>query len=279
MRAFSYARNPVDSSKDCQRLVDAILSHPNISSCDFESLLRGERNGHDYLVDLLRKEGMGGITFDNCGVNTGGQSTLFDIIKLHPNLVRLSLDKNKLNDKDAIHIADALRYNRTLEKLSLNENEFTSLGEDVMMKVICDDSSLNAAAGSNHVCVIKGLNFSSKASYVWGQYNDSARCGDKNVPKQNRARKIFGLLKERNKKGSNAHHMETEMGGGDTLRVVPLALAAIQVYGVQRLGSGKQLLKWDDDVNDWVIKDTSELSITYELVRSWHVTVVDGHNN
>ena len=159
MRAFSYARNPVDSSKDCQRLVDAILSHPNISSCDFESLLRGERNGHDYLVDLLRKEGMGGITFDNCGVNTGGQSTLFDIIKLHPNLVRLSLDKNKLNDKDAIHIADALRYNRTLEKLSLNENEFTSLGEDVMMKVICDDSSLNAAAGSNHVCVIKGLTF------------------------------------------------------------------------------------------------------------------------
>ena len=37
--------------------------------------------------------------------------------------------------------------------------EFTSLGEDVMMKVICDDSSLNAAAGSNHVCVIKGLTF------------------------------------------------------------------------------------------------------------------------
>ena len=53
MTWFSYDKNPVDNIQGCQRLVDAIASHPNISKANLEGLLRDERNGHDYLVDLL----------------------------------------------------------------------------------------------------------------------------------------------------------------------------------------------------------------------------------
>ena len=264
---LSYARNPVDNGQDCRRLVDAIVSHPNISRVYLEGLLRGERNGHDFLVDLLRGEGMKSVDFTHCVVKTDGQSTLFDVIKHHPNLMILRLDDNKLDDEDAINLADALRYNRVLCELSLRGNEFTHLGEDVLKKVIYDDSSLNAAADSNHVCTIEGFD-----SWEESEVYNNASEYDENEQKLNRARKIFDLLEERNKQGTNVHHLEVEMGD-DTLKIVPLTLAAVQMYGERR---SKQR-EWNGN-NNVTREDAPELSITYELLRSWHVTVFDGHD-
>ena len=265
---FSYGRNPVGNVQDCQRLVDAIVNHPSISACYLHSMCAGGMDGHGYLVNLLRKEGMTSLDFANCGVDTaGGHSALFDIVKLHPNLDWLCLDGNKLNDNDAIHLADALRHNSTLDMLGLNGNEFTCLGEDVLKKAIYDDSSLNAVSDSNHVCSIHAFGCSSLTNYVKGRYNVYRNEGDWQVddsgfkkmtydPKQSRARKNFHLLEERHKESTNVHHLETEMGG-PTLKVVPRALAAIQVYGGQK--------------NSFSLKPSpaAQLSITYELVRGW----------
>ena len=264
MTGFSYGRNPVDNGQHSQRLVDAIVSHPNISRVYLEGLLRGERNGRDYLVNLLRKEGMKQVDFAGCGVNTDGQSALFDVIKHHPNLVWLCLDHNKLNDRDAIGLSDALRYNRTLDELQLRGNEFTILGEEVLMNVVYNDSSLNAVADSNHVCTIEGLDSWDSSSV----YNNSNYRHYKNDQKLNRAQKIFDLLEERNIESTNVYHLETEMGE-DTLKVVPLALAAVQIYGEQRL----KRTEWRG-TTFVTIEDAPELSITYELLRSWHVTAL-----
>ena len=266
LTSFGYQENHVENDQDCQRLVDAIVSHPSISTCYLDCLCRGERNGHDYLVHLLRNEGMTDVSFRNCGVNTGGQSALFDMIKLHPKLDELYLGDNKLNDKDAIHIADALRFNRTLDVLSLWGNEFTQSGEDALKKVVYDDSSMNALADSNHVCTIRGLGF----TQVFVNYN--VYRNDDDCPKRCRARKMFHLLRERNKDGKNALHLGTETGG-DTEKIVPFALAAIQIYGEQWVKSRE----WNDDSNGFVTTknkkedDTAELSITFELLKCWHV--------
>ncbi|EJK45278.1 hypothetical protein THAOC_36112, partial [Thalassiosira oceanica] len=99
--------------------------------------------------------------------------------------------------------------------------------------------------------------------------NKADRLRDKHDPKQSRARKIFHLLSQRNKQGTNAHHLEAEMGG-DTLKVLPLALAAIQVYGQKAKG------KLPDHSN---LLGAAKLSIMYELVLSWNVTILDIHNN
>ena len=285
MAKFCYERNPAYSGQDCQLLVDAIVCHPNISTSHLQSLCAGGRNGHDQLVDLLRKKAMKSVDFSDCGVKTDdGRSALFDIIKLHPNLDFLYLDDNKLNDKDAIRLADALRHNRTLSFLSLMKNEVTQLGGDTLKKVIYDDSSLNALADSNHVCTIKGVGLYSWVDFVDGQYNiyrnEGDRCMDSDGPKgsrarkikRSRARKIFHLLVERNKEGNNAYYFETEMGG-ITLKVVPFALAAVQIYGEQ------MAKRWDNDVKDYVVfEDAAGLSITYELIRSWHMPALCGEN-
>ena len=220
-------------------------------------------------MNLLRKGIFQKVYFENCGVNTAGQSILFDIIKFHLNLDTLHLDGNKLNDEDAINLSDALRYNKTLDELSLGGNEFTKSGEDALKKVVYDGSSLNAVADSNHVCTIEGLD-----SWEWPVrevYSNANYCSQRN-----RAQKIFDLLEERNREGTNVHHLETEMGE-DTLKIVPLALAAVQIYGKQRVE--KRVEKrvehtgWSCDTFV-TIKDAPELSITYELLRSWHVTAL-----
>jgi len=260
MTQFSYEQNPVDNDQDCQRLVGAIVSHPSISMCSLNGLCGGEINGHDYLVHLLRKDGMKSIDFASCGVSTNGQSTstLFDLVKLHPNLVSLCLNDNKLDDKDAIHLADVLRHNRTLAGLSLYGNEFTRLGEETLKKAIYDDSSLNAVANSNHVCEISGLR-------SWGFLHGV----NFRVPyERSRAQKIFRLLEERNKEGTNARHLEGEMRG-DTLKILPLTLAAIQIYGEYKA----KKVKWQDNGIVW-IEDAAPLSITYELLKSWNVPVL-----
>lgn len=53
MTEFCYERNPADREQDCQRLVNAIVSHPNISKCYLNGLCGGETNGHDYLVPFI----------------------------------------------------------------------------------------------------------------------------------------------------------------------------------------------------------------------------------
>ena len=248
----SYDRNPVDNGLDCQRLVDAIVSHPNISTVYLKGLCGREINGHDYLVNLLSKDEMERVDFTDCGVNTDGQSTLFDVIKLHRNLVWLCLDDNKLNDMDAIHLADALRHNRTLKTLQLCwGNKFTRSGKDALKKAVYDDSSLNAVADSNHVCTINGLGF----THYYNNFILSCE-DEKKEQKLLRAGKIFLLLRERNKQGTNVYHLEAEMGQ-TMLKVVPLALAAVQIYGGQRGDA-------------WKAADAAELSIMYELLRSWH---------
>ena len=248
LKAFSYKKNPVDDH-GCQQIVDAIVNHPNISSCYLDGLCGGGTNGHDYLVQLLRKDGMTDINFSDCGVSTNGQSALFDLIKFHPNLDLLCLVGNNLDDDDAIHLADALRHNRTLEHLTVRGNRFTKLGDETLKRVVYDDSSLNALADSNHRCIIRGFR-----SWSGLHLNYCSR-----------AQKIFRLLEERNKEGSNAHHMESEMGG-DKVKILPLALAAIQIYGEH-----KDRRMWNDDNELVMVKDASQLSITYELLKSWNM--------
>ena len=114
------------------------------------------------------------------------------------------------------------------------------------------------------------------AMTTWSIYCDEGdRRNDENGRKRSRARKIFHLLEERNKQGTNVHHLETEMSG-DMLKVAPLALAAIQIYGQRK----ERKQEWDDVTGDFVTmeKTTEQLSITYELIRGWHVTMFDGHN-
>ncbi|EJK62835.1 hypothetical protein THAOC_16539 [Thalassiosira oceanica] len=261
MTQISYVRNPVYNGQDCQILIDAIVSHPNISSCQLECVCGRERNGHDYLVDLLRKEEMKNVDFSNCGVTTNSQSTLFEAIKFHPNLARLSLGENNLNDEDAFHLADALRYNRTLDNLSLGSNEFTERGEIALLEVIYDDSSLNAVADSNHICTIDPFGLYQRDRH------DRLLCND--GPKS-RAQKIFNLLRERNIEGTNVYYMEREISSVDTLKVVPFVLEAAQIYGEQWRNRGE----WGKSRRCRTVEDAADLSITYELLRSWNATLL-----
>ena len=57
--------------------------------------------------------------------------------------------------------------------------------------------------------------------------------------------------------------------GEDTLKIVPFALAAVQIYGEQRAINAE----WNGTMFV-AIEEAPELSILYELLRSWHVTAL-----
>jgi len=75
-------------------------------------------------------------------------------------------------------------------------------------------------------------------------------------PKRTRARKIYQLLSERNREGSNGQHLNLEFDdedkGGLTLKIVPKVLDAVCTYS--------------NESNNLPIPS---LSIMYEVLRGW----------
>ena len=107
-----------------------------------------------------------------------------------------------------------------------------AVGDEALSLALCDVSSLNSVADSNHSCSIETNNFSG---------NDDE---DREI---NRAAKIYGLLSSRNKTLSNVQDL------GD----IDVKLLSKILEGVQ---------KYSNDGDEDIVK---ELSIVYEIMRCW----------
>ncbi|KAK1739013.1 leucine-rich repeat protein [Skeletonema marinoi] len=196
--------------------------------------------GDAMLASLLIIDGLKLEKLYMCSNNiTSGVSTLLsDFLASNPRLKVLDLEENQMKDSDATLIANALRTNTTLRSLDLTDNGITKIGVESLRLALCDESSLNSVADSNHRCDVRLIG---SLTLCWN--NSSQDMGE------NRGRKIYRLLSSRNKTMSNVQHF-----GDIDVKLLPNMLQTVQ----------KQ--KYSNDGGNDNVKASS---IVYEIMRFW----------
>eukprot|EP00984_Skeletonema_dohrnii_P002831 scaffold968_cov131-Skeletonema_dohrnii-CCMP3373.AAC.7 len=219
-----------------ERLCSAVCTHAlvglDLSNC-FEPGI-----GDAMLASLLTIDGLKLelLHMRSNNITSRVSTLLADFLATNPRLKGLNLDDNLLNDSDASLIANALRTNTTLRSLDLFDNGITKIGGDSLRLALCDESSLNSVADSNHRCNIRLIGSS---TLRWN--NSSQDMGE------NRGRKIYKLLSSRNKTMSNVQHF-----GDIDVKLLPNMLEAVQKYS-----------------NDGDNVCVNASSIVYEIMRFW----------
>ena len=188
------------------------------------------------------------LSMNHCGITSNVSSVLADFLASNTEMTYLDLQGNDLSDSDIAVIATALRSNTTLESLNLKGNDITDHGvESAFRSVLFDESSLNAAADSNHCCYLYELGFES-------QFNLNRRPGQY----YNRGRKIYKLLSSRNRTMSNTKHFDDV-----DVKTLPYMLENIQAYETTLESNMSDGAEYNDDLT------VACLSIVYEIMRKW----------
>jgi hypothetical protein len=275
LKSLELRNNSIDE-EDENDVWTAIGRHPNLTKINIDGCCEGGRLSMlcgiiqwNKMVGIEKSNNLVDISWRNNGLNTAPVSEwqfFSKVLASNDFLERLDLSGNNLNDRDAALIATALETNSTLKLLLLGSNRFTAIGgqhfgtalrvnntleylmlgdrqSDATSATFCalfDDTSLNSAADSNHICCV--------GCYLLGR-------NEPNDAEGNRQRKIYNILARRNKDMSNVQHFDEI-----DINLFPEILLAVQRYSNARVP-----LHLFYGVNLRV----NALSIVYELVRKW----------
>ena len=241
------------SNHHIERLCSAVRNYRLVELDLCNSFDSGD--GDEMLTSLLTIDDLTleKLVMSSNNITTVGITLLAEFLATNPRLKELTLQSNNLNDSDAVLIANALRSNTTLRCLNLNYNGITDAGQEALRRVLWDNSSLNAAADTNHCCKID-MGISSVPDY-YAIFDDWNSHEEKQI---NRGRKIYHLLSSRNKTMSNAQHF-----GDIEVKILPNMLEAVQKYYDASLEY--------DLTNDMYEHDpkVNPFSIVYEAIRKW----------
>ena len=243
--------------------MDAIVLHPSLLSVYLDNCFRIDVECC-YVLQMLisRRVAFEEIGFPCNNLVLNGCAQLPDYIATNPPLKEHLLQKNQLDDDDAIRIAEALSMNTNLRTLNVNENHITCIGYDAIRKALFDTTNFNSVTASNHTCWIYYDD-----NIMDCPHNNGYHDGSQEDPKTNLATKIYSVLSSRNKAGTNARTLDLELGE-ECLSLVPKILEV--VHKASSLGYRQHYLIWEPK-NCGMSKDEAmkPLSIVYELVRSW----------
>ena len=240
MEKLEWVGIEIESDEQADLLIESIIDNQSIKRVSLESSFvgRADANGCRALALLMTS----GKSFETLDFGYNELSVIDDVaaaLATNPCLEILNMSGNELNDRDAELIAQALKQNTTVRKLRLDRNDFTSAGFGRIRTAIYDPSSLKAMECCNHTCYI---------DCVTGNDFDM-------MPQQRRNRKLYKLLSTRHTEGSNARHLNTELGEEScTIKLVPRVLERIGLISDGR-ATGAPM----------------PLSIYFELIRSWQV--------
>ena len=123
------------------------LRYVNLQLCDIgDEVLAKLATSFRELVQLEA------IDLSSNHIGSGGCESLAGILKHANSILRIiALDRNDVDDKGAIALANALVGNTELEELHLDRNNsITTVGWDAFSQVLCNTSSINATYCSNH---------------------------------------------------------------------------------------------------------------------------------
>lgn len=236
------------TTQSANDIVEAIATHPSIVDVSLNNLLDEDINGYDTLCSLFtRCKSLASIEFSSNSVCTLGDTRLSDFLATNPPLSYLELNDSDIDNNDMKCNASALKYNTKLSQLHLWGNSTTEEGDGIWKKTICDWTSLNSVADSNHICWIQGVDEGNTCNWL---------CD----PEMNKRIKIYSLLSMRNKEGTNIHYLEMELKGSP-LSLVPHILERICFCY-------KDVVDWNEcDQGDE--NPVPPLSLLHEVLHGW----------
>jgi len=261
LNAFSLVDNSINSDNDLNKLCEIVKEHPSIESLVLARCKGEDINGYEMLKTIMDagKNKLVNISINGNDIRTKGDTfiSVSDFLATNPVLQALSLQRNQLDDNDALSITKALKQNVYLRQLDLTHNNFTKVGWAALRKVEFDDSSLNAAADSNHKCAIQYPPDGSEAieGVDTSEMNDNPQSQVHLASYYVRQKKIYSVLSKRNRELSNVGHFEDV-----PVEILPNMLHSIQRYSHYRVG--------DQDISQGS-GDVKPLSIVYEVCRNW----------
>ena len=149
-------------------------------------------------------------------------------------------------------IASALKHNTRLRTLVLENNNMTNAGWKILHKAVYDETSLNAAADTNHTC---NIDFPRVRGYDNVRENGITVDGKHHIdPKWVKHKKIYSILSSRNRNSINVEHLEDV-----PVELLPNILSSVEYMSDYHVGMGPS----KDD------RDVKPLSLVYELCRHW----------
>jgi len=272
MEEFTLINNTINNMDDIDKLCQIVETHPSIENIQLPGCKGEDINGYEMLTRIVTA-GKNKLKLINLAGNNilteGGTSTyISDFLATNPIIHTLLLEKNQLNDHDAIGIASALENNTNLRFLDLTNNNITKIGWKALRKAELDDTSLNAAAAdSNHTCVIRYPPEGSDA--IEGrnirEMNGDGNCGTTFSAKHVRQKKIYSVLSSRNRDCSNVKHFEDI-----PVEILPDMLDSVQSYSNYYVPPTEEDTKYTPPQND---NHVNPLSIVYEVCRHWEVSL------
>ncbi|EJK51002.1 hypothetical protein THAOC_29875 [Thalassiosira oceanica] len=247
LKSLSWYRNPIGSVEDMNLFTRALSQSNALDELRF--LWNGNENAQALLsgVDFSMYKVLN-LYGNNLRMN--GRTDIQDLVAANPPLVELYLHNNRLNDDDAVLIAQSLGENTHLRKLHLGHNNIQERGMRALYEAVNNTSTINALSDSNHTCLIVGLS---------EDFDLDAINSDRgsNGLYMNRMFKIHKLIAERYRNGGgNVPHLNTEMRGEGSVLLAPYLIESV----VRRHDAFQKTFNESIECS---------LGLLYELVKDW----------
>ncbi|EJK43699.1 hypothetical protein THAOC_37829, partial [Thalassiosira oceanica] len=218
LKYLKWSAIPIESVED-MTLFTRVLSQSN-SIDHLEFTENGNENARVLLSDVdfsMYKS----LDFSDNDLQTNGRTDIPDLIAANTPLEELYLCGNRLNDDDAVLIAQSLGRNTHLGLLNVRRNNIQERGMRALYEAVNDTSTLNALSDSNHSCLLEGLS---------GDFDlDAINCDSgSNGLHMNRICKIYKLMVERYRnRDGNVPHLNMEIRGEDSVHLAPFVMESV----------------------------------------------------
>jgi len=254
------------------KLCQIVETHPSIEFLTLENCKGGDINGYEMLTRIMNagKNKLEEMYLSSNNISTEEGTYLSDFLTNNSVLKSLCLEKNKLNDHDAVTIAKALKHNSTLHGIDLTGNNITKTGWTALRKAEFDDTSLNAAASSNHTCNIR---YPPDGSDLIEGLNIIEMNGDRNFtkafdPRWVRRKKLYTVLSSRNRDNSNVGHFDDI-----PVEILPNILHSVRRYSNYHIPPTEEDEKFTPPFLSQAIGHVNPLSLVYEICRNWEESI------
>ena len=246
-----WVNNRIPSVEQADLLIESVIRNRSIKNVRLDRCFnQSEVNGCRALASLMCGRPLRRIDFSDNSLS--GVDDVAAALATNPQLELLWIRENELNDRDAELIAEALKQNTNLQQLHLGGGNMTTAGFEKIRAAIYDSSTLNAMESCNHSCLVDCAE--NDPGCMVGNDGDL-------TPLLRRRHKLYNLMSVRHAEGSNARHLNAELGGGPIgVKLVPRVLECIEKCSV-----------------DGLIDSPVPLSLYFELMRSWKMPELYGH--
>ncbi|EJK58871.1 hypothetical protein THAOC_20970 [Thalassiosira oceanica] len=247
LKSLAWLQNSIESTED-MNLFTRVLSRSN--AVDKLTFARNSNENAQALLSDVDFSRYKLLNLSSNDLQTNGRTDIPDLIAVNSPLEELYLYSNRLNDDDAVLIAQSLSRNTHLGRLNMENNNMQARGMRALYEAVNDTSTLNALSDSNHSCYIDGLSDDFDLSAI--NLDSGANGIDRN-----RMCKIYQLMVERYRYGGgNVPHLNSEMGGEDTVLLAPYLMESV-------------VRRHDAFQKSYYESSACSLGLLYELVKDW----------